>query len=487
MSKWTTAMLVLMVAVAAVFGGCCLHEFLSWDDWLYVAQNPTLRQPTLASLIAIWRSPEPGLYIPLPYTAWWLIAQIALVPDGAGQTALNPWLFHSANVALHLVAAATAFYFFKALRATPAAALLGAAVFGLHPLAVETVAWTMGLRDILAGLLSIVALRESVMGRRFVAAMCIALAVLSKPTSIVVLPMAIAIDALWLRLPTGDISRRQWPTAVVCGVGTAVAIVYSPLIHAHISELWQRPFIAMDTLAFYVVKWLLPVGLTFDYSRTPASIFASKEAFWTPVLPLAIAAAVLILRRRGLGLAALLFVIPLLPVMGLVPFAFQTISTVADHYAYLSLIGPAVGVAMMHTQRPGRKTAWIASIAVVALAVISFRQTLVWSNDETFFTHAVAVNPKSAPAWNGLAGVAQRNGDLPAAQSAAEHAVAANPDYAFAHLTLMNIALSRGDTSAVNRELNELERTYALQANFDPKLAAAVRAKIERSSSGAAK
>jgi len=97
-TDWPGLLAVLLAL--AVFASVCGHEFLSWDDATYVAGNPALANPTLASLASIWKHPEPGLYIPLPYTLWWGIAQVAQVRE-SGAWALNPQLFHAANWLLH--------------------------------------------------------------------------------------------------------------------------------------------------------------------------------------------------------------------------------------------------------------------------------------------------------------------------------------------------------------------------------------------------
>ena len=159
---WVIPLLLIVITILAMFP-LCGFEFTSWDDLSNVAHNELLNPPTLANLWACWTKPQLAIYIPLTYTVWSVIALVARTdaPDPSGIW-LNPYLFHTANVAVHITAALFAYALLKRLvgKAWPAA--VGAAIFAVHPLQVESIGWVAGMKDVLYGTLSVAALWQFV-------------------------------------------------------------------------------------------------------------------------------------------------------------------------------------------------------------------------------------------------------------------------------------------------------------------------------------
>src|SRR5271170_5917132 len=94
--------LAVFVIVLLVYGRAARFEFLGWDDVDTVENNDLLRPPTWSSLGVIWQSVEGGLYVPVTYTAWWVVAYEAGIPYGAGgPPVLQPWPFHALNIVAH--------------------------------------------------------------------------------------------------------------------------------------------------------------------------------------------------------------------------------------------------------------------------------------------------------------------------------------------------------------------------------------------------
>jgi tetratricopeptide (TPR) repeat protein len=341
-----------------------------------------------------------GIYVPLTYTFW---SGLAAITRGTP----NPHAFHAANVALHAIAAVLVYALLRRLlpRVAPVAAFLGAMAFALHPVQVEPVAWASGTKDLLCGLFSVAALieyvcfaqEESTLSRKrlhWLAGLGLfILAMLAKPTAIVI-PLLALVIARWMLLrPWRTIAAELWPwflLMVPCAISTAAA---QPAPWSTPLPVWARPGVAADAIAFYIYKVFLPLNLTVDYGRRPETIVAKGFIYWTWVLPLCAAIWLFIARRRWpiIVAAALLFVIPLLPTLGLKPFMFQYVSTVADHYLYLSMLGVAVFAA------------WAASALrpslVAALLILLLADTLLlepsWQNTRTLFSRALTVNSDS--------------------------------------------------------------------------------------------
>ena len=136
-----------------------------------------------------------------------------------------------------------------------------------------------------------------------------------------------------------------------------------------------------------------------------------------------------------------------LPVLGLVPFDFERLSLVADHYLYLAMIGPALIVAFALSKIRLRPTVMaLCTLLLVALAVRTYFQTIYWTNSDTLFRHELAVNSDSDVAYNNLAVLALNEGGTPAAVTEAEQlgrrSIAIEPNQPDAYVTL-GMALSR--------------------------------------------
>jgi hypothetical protein len=149
--------LLLAIVTVITLWPVCTAEFTSWDDTSAISKNPTMLPPTRHSLEVWWTQPTADLWIPITYTTWGAIAAIAQVPGDAGPS-LNPYIFHAANLLLHVLAVLVVFELLEILIGKHWPAAAGAALFALHPVQVEPVAWAAGTKDVLYGLLALVAI-----------------------------------------------------------------------------------------------------------------------------------------------------------------------------------------------------------------------------------------------------------------------------------------------------------------------------------------
>ncbi len=360
--------LLLVVTTLVVFAPVVSSKFTTWDDNLNVSKNPWFNPPTTDSMLEMWRHPVYDLYIPLTYTVWGILASLAElpVPDSDGMQ-LNPAVFHVANLLVHLSAVLMLYALLRHIvgRRWPAAA--GALLFAIHPIQVEPVAWVTGMKDVLSGALSIASLWQYVLyanaerhGLSFqrrrihygISLATFVLALLAKPSAVMVPAAAIVLDA-W-------IMRRSWPK-VWRAVAPMLVISAGWMLHAKMVQTvaapadggraWLRPLIATDTLAFYLYKLIFPLRLGFHYDRAPLTVIQHHWLYYTWIFPAAVAGVLVVfskkLSRFLLLPSAALFVVGIVPVLGLVPFAFQRYATVADRYLYVSMIGPALALAAL--------------------------------------------------------------------------------------------------------------------------------------------
>lgn len=484
---------VLLVAIVLLtFGRSAVFDFLTWDDGLNVYKNELLNPPTGGHLWDLWRQPNLELYIPLPYTAWWTIAKFAHVdfPDEQGSQ-LNPWLFHAANIAVHALTVLAVFGFLRRLLAKTGRdptwpAFVGAALFAIHPIQVEAVAWVTGMRDLLAGLFAVIALWQYTLaasGRRacwFGAAVAFAAALLSKPAAVVLPVMAMAVD-VWL-------VGRPWRKAIVPAAIGLVCLALPAVYVTHLAQhtevstpgpIYNRLLVAGDSMTFYLRQLIWPAHLSSDYGRRPAKVLGHAWVYAELVVPIVVLAAAWVARRRwpAVWVATVWFFVALLPTSGIVPFNFQYFSTVTDHYAYLAMLGPALVAAVVMSRTGGVPSRAIAAVIFVALAARSVVQVGTWRDNATLWRHVAELNPGDFAAETelGMADVDQqrelfKQGRTAEARAASERAVArfrrALADYPLHGIARKHLATQEailGDWDAAFADARELVRTARVQ------------------------
>jgi len=214
-----------------------------------------------------------------------------------------------------------------------------------------------------------------------------------------------------------------------------------------------RPIVAADALIFYLRKICWPGAMGVDYGRTPQAVLATNW-LWPCIALLALVVIVLLLRRRFpvLLAAAAVFLVGLIPVLGLARFEFQHFSTVADHYLYVAMLGPALVGAWLAAKGGNGSAGWTLRTIVIAtifamLIVRTETQIRVWRNGVTLFSHAVVVNPNSWMSWSNLGNALAPTRPQEAIE-ACERAAEINPDDANNWNSLGSILMSQGERSA---------------------------------------
>jgi tetratricopeptide (TPR) repeat protein len=239
---------------------------------------------------------------------------------------------------------------------------------------------------------------------------------------------------------------------------------------AGLVPLWARPLVALDALAFYLGKTFVPLGLAADYGRAPDTALAAGWLWWTWLGPVALMAVLIAVRPLRIYLVPFaIFAAALLPTLGLVPFNFQLVSTVADRYAYLALLGPALAVALAVGQ-VGRVWFTAAVTAgVAALAWSSVQRLPLWSEDLKLFADTLEVNPGSWKARHNYASALDDRGRTAEAVPLMREVLGQRPDSAEAHndLAVMLWTLGqRGEAVVLMRQAVNLRPTPGSARNL---------------------
>jgi hypothetical protein len=292
--------------------------------------------------------------------------------------------FHGASVGLHLLSALVVYSILRHLSGSDVASCIGALLFALHPIQVETVAWASGAKDLLGGLLALVSIQQYLCvirasprsGRRVfhysVCAVALVAGMLAKPIAVVAPAIAIILDIAFLRRQPREVIRSAWPLLVL----TIPCIIWSRAVQEvwpqTVTPLWSRPLIAGDALAFYLGKLVWPMPLSSFYARTPQAVLQSKLVYVSWIAPIAVLALAALSRERRWELLGTfcIFVAALLPVLGFMPFMYQLHSTVAEHYMYLPMFGVAVAGAVAVAARPTRAVIVVCCIVLALLDAV---------------------------------------------------------------------------------------------------------------------
>ena len=412
--RWNGTAAVLLAAVAILSHGRSLWCGWIWDDDFYVWNNPTLRSP--GGLFDIWFKPlSIPQYYPLVHTTYWL--EYRLWGDW-------PAGYHAVNVLLHATSAVLLWLVLRRL-AVPGA-WLGAALFAVHPVGVETVAWvterknTLSLCLALLSLLTWLSFRDAESGSARWRAYGLSLglfaaSLLAKTVSVSLVGVLLVIT--WWQ--TGRITRRDLLLAapyLAIGLPLALATVWLEKHHVGAADvdwglsLTDRIVLAGRVICFYATKLAWPHPLSFFYDRWQVDAREALQWLFPAVVLSAATIAWAFQEKAGRGplAAILLFAGCLFPALGffdVYPFKF---SFVADHFAYHAMPAFLAALAAATTlvgRRLGSQSVLIGAALVVcgALAIVSWQRTGVYRNLETLCTDTLAKNPRCWAARNILA------------------------------------------------------------------------------------
>lgn len=486
---------IVLLAFLA-YGPALRGEFL-WDDELDILKNTALRDA--AGLWRIWFHPV-GLYdyYPIKYTVQWLQWHLF---------GLNPLGYHVTNVALHALGA---LLFWRLLtRLGLRHGWLGAVLFVVHPLAVESVAWitelknTLSLPFLLLAFLRYLDFDASRRPRDLASSATFFLCAALCKTSVVMFPVTLLLFLWWRHnrltrpallstLPFFLISLALGLVTIWFQQHRAIGAVEVAVLHPLETPL-ARLACAGSALAFYAWKSLAPLGLMPIYPQW--RVDPPSPLLFLPWLALAAVVAVFWIRRAAWGRAALFalgwFVLHLLPVLGFVPISSQRFTWVMDHLAYLSLLAPlAVAVLLFDRFSQARVTLPIALVAAAVLGFLTRQHAAIFRDETALWTYNVARNPAAWMAHYNLGNFAAQAGRSTAAIAHYRAALAAWPAYPEAWNNLgLELRKSGDNLSAIEAFANAIRHKpdhYAAHNNLATALAATGRlpeaiARCERS------
>jgi Flp pilus assembly protein TadD len=485
---WALAAL-LAVATAGVYAVAVRNGFVDFDDRDYVMDNAHVKAGlSWQNLGWAFRSIEAANWHPVTWISHMADCQVF---------GLNPAGHHAVSVLLHTVNVVLLFLLLNKATGFRWRSFLVAALFALHPLNVETVAWVSERKSLLSMMFSLLAVgcygwyvRAPQLGRYLAVVVCFALALLAKPMA-VTLPIVLLILDYWplerMSLPfsgadgrtTGDsgasqVWKKLWPLVsekipllLMSLASSWVTVVAQKRGHAMSSEaalpLAVRLGNAIVSYAKYLGKTFWPNGLSYYYPH-PGNRIAAWQVLAASALLIVISGLVWKRReRRHLVFGWKLYVVTLLPVIGIVQVGLQAM---ADRYAYIPLIGVFTVVVweLSEAAEKWRVPVAVRTSAALLIGVVLSAVTVVnigyWRDSVTLFSHARAVIPfANSRIETNLAAALL---DLGRRAEAMEHfrvAESLAPDAFIPHFNIGYALVDAGDNAGALPELQAAVRT----------------------------
>ena len=429
---WLAAMpaLALLLLVVIAYLPSLSGQFI-WDDDFHVTKCEPLR--SLAGLGRIWF--EPGAtqqFYPLTWTTFWIDFHL---------WGLNPFPYHAENILLHAINAILVWRILRRLNVT--GAWLGAALFALHPVCVESVAWVSERKNTLSGLFFLLCVSAAIKfwlpARATPPNQSREKAIVSEPAfgpwKFFWLTLLLYLCALWCKTVTavlpgvilwlvwwkrGRWVRKDWLLVLpFLALGLAMGFITAAIEHKFVldaanADEWkitlpEKFIIAGNALWFYLGKLCWPYPLVFIYRHW--TLQPAEPISYLPLAAAMAGGAVLWWKRNSWSRPALIatgyYVIVLLPALGFInifPFRY---SFVADHFQYLAAIGPfalaAAGITtLLARSKDPNVTPVTIAVILILLGALSWRQTSIYQNRGVLWRDTLAHNPNSWMAHDNL-------------------------------------------------------------------------------------
>jgi tetratricopeptide (TPR) repeat protein len=451
--------LSLLALVWAVFGQTLHHQFVNYDDPAYVLENPHVR----AGLT--WNSVQ-WAFTHVHGQNWHPLTSISHMLD-CQLFGINPRWHHAGNVLLHSLAAALLFVALARVTNAVWPSAFVAAVFAVHPLRVESVAWIAERKDVLSGLFFMLTLlayvayvRRRSNLRYAVMALLFACGLMSKPM-LVTMPIVLLLLDYWPlqrvtggRLTNPKLIVEKMPLFLLSAGSIAATLLAQNLAlgSADILPLGYRVGNAAVSYVIYIGQMFWPYDLVPFYMHSEGELRIWQ---WASAAALLVCITILVFVRRRRNPYLLVgwfwYLVMLLPVIGIIQVGLQGH---ADRYTYLPQIGLYLASTWLLcnlTKEWQRRTvilALAAGLVVLTLMTISWRQAARWRDTETLWRYTLSVTPESDVGHTGLGGILLAEGKLDQAADEYNAALAIRSGNSGAQYGLAGVLARQGKTDA---------------------------------------
>ena len=466
---------VLVVVTTAVYYQVCRYNFVSYDDNIYVYNNPHIRAGITPDTIKwAFTTDYSHMYHPLTWVS--LMLDWQLFGTNAGG-------YHLTNLIIHIVNTLLLFIVLKKMTRALWPSAFVAALFALHPLHVESVAWVTERKDVLSTffwLLTVLAYVRYVKRPKIIGYLLVvvfyAFSLLSKPM-VVTLPFVLLLLDYWPldRFRAKRSLRRllieKIPLFAMVVILSIVTFVYHQQGESTMSlealSIRIRIYNSLISYMQYIIKMIWPARLAFFYPYLGQNVSVLYAVISAIILP-AITIFVLLFskKHRYLFTGWFWYLGMLVPVIGLVQVGSQAM---ADRYSYMTLTGLFIiiawGLPELLGKWPYRKTALGVSMVIVltVLGICAHRQVSCWKNSFTLFSHALKVTQNNWLAYNNLGVIYDNSGRGAEAIENFKQAVKLKPDFANAPY---NLGVAYGKLGRHQEAIEAFKQAIRIDSNY---------------------
>ena len=450
---------LLCIATLAIYAQVATHQFVGYDDPLYVTENPHVHGGlNWANIVWALTSTHDANWFPLTWMSHMLDVQLFGLESG--------W-HHMMSAFIHALSTVLLYVALHRMTGARSRSALVAFLFALHPLRVESVAWIAERKDVLSGFFWMLTLcayvnyaKRPTLQRYALVMLAFCLGLLSKPM-VVTLPIVLLLLDAW-PLARGFRILEKIP---FLGLSIAVALLtlfthekggaVAPLEFASLPARIENTLVSY---VVYILKFFWPTNLAVFY---PYSTSLAFPAVLSGLVLVAMTVIAIHFRRRWpyLSVGWFWYLVTLLPVIGLIQTGEQAR---ADRYTYLPMIGITIalvwGVSDALRSQPRVRFA-LAAVSCALFAAFTFNQIGYWRDDTTLFEHAATAVPDNYVARFNLATAYENSGRHQAAAEQLRETLRIRPYYAAAHAELGQLLAKQGDVADA---LGELESAVKL-------------------------
>ncbi|MBI2429373.1 MAG: tetratricopeptide repeat protein [Ignavibacteriales bacterium] len=415
-----TYLLCIIILVWIVYYPAVHFDFTNWDDDIHITNNPAVQQISIRSFIQLFLPTPQYMYHPVTMISYMVEWRLS---DGSS------WLFHLTNIVVHVCNIILVFLVLRQFHLSKTIVIFCTALFGLHPLQVESVAWISARKELLYALFYLLSIlfylyHQQTQAKKYIVISLVAfmLSLLSKPTAITLPFVLIALEYSRSRRSLFEISKYVTPYLLA-----AILFLFfflqspqtklSPPIEYY--SFYQRIVLIVYELSFYIWKFLFPFHLSACYAYPDADVLRAHY-YVIPILVAILIAALIYftVEKKKALFGILLYGIAIVPVLQIIPF--HNASLVADRYVYLPIIG--LGLFLSHgiqVKKRGEEFDYIAVVLqklllgflILAMSVASLDRLFVWKNSVDLFTDVIEKNPTLALAYGNRANAKLLSGD----------------------------------------------------------------------------
>jgi tetratricopeptide (TPR) repeat protein len=441
----------LAVITFAVFWQVQQYDFINFDDDFYVTQNSHIKSGLTPEEIRwAFSTKYFGLWNPLVWISFMFDYQLFGLHAGG---------YHLTNLILHILSALLLFWLFNRMTGAVWRSAFVAALFALHPLHVESVAWIAERKDVLSAFFWMLTLclyvyytEKPAVKRYLLVLFSFVCALLSKPM-VATLPVIMIILDYWplkrFELKKGNVILWQLKEKIPFFILSA-ALVIITLYNTNAIDMLDSPSLKqiplISRLANAPVAFATYLGKTFwPQDMAVFYPFSEQLPLWqvwgASLLIILISAAVIIMVKRlpYLFVGWLWFSITIAPVIGIIQISIIAPYAMADRYHYLPSIGLAIMIAwgipsLIKSEQIRKKILFPSGIAVLAtLAVLTWQQCGYWKNGIELFSHALQITKNNAMVHNNRGITYEKLGQHQLAINDYNEAIILEPDYAIAY------------------------------------------------------